>query len=184
MGPLYSKTTKNGQRHFNQEDIKLVKVIKEAVKNIKSLELPLVTDYIIIEVDGCKEGWGAVLLCKSDKYSPKDTEKICSYASGSFNKTGMNWTSIDYEIQALINALEKFKIFLHKEFTVRTDCEAIVRFIKNDQSKKINRTRWINLQNTIQGSGYKINFEHIKLENNGIADMLSQNINKLFSADG
>ena len=144
------------------KDIKLVKVIKETVKNIKSLELPLVTDYIIIEVDGCKEGWGVIILCKSDKYNPKDTKKICSYASGSLNKTGMNWTSIDYEIQALINALEKFKIFLHKEFTVRTDCEAIVRFIKNDQSKKINRTRWINLQNTIQGSGYKINFEHIK----------------------
>ena len=34
VGPLYSKTTKNGQRHFNQEDIKLVKVIKEAVKKL------------------------------------------------------------------------------------------------------------------------------------------------------
>ena len=96
----------------------------------------------------------------------------------------MNWTSIDYEIQALINSLEKFKIFLHIEFTARTDCEAIVRFIKNDQSKKINRTQWINLQNTIQGSGYKINFEHIKRQNNGIADMLSRNINRLFSANG
>ena len=184
VGPLYSKTTKSGQRHFNIEDIKLVKTIKEAVKNIKPLELPLVTDYIIIEVDGCKEGWGAVLLCKPDKYSPKDTEKICSYASGNFNKIGMNWTSLDFEIQALINALEKFKIFLHKEFTARTDCEAIVRFIKNDQSKKVNRTRWINLQNIIQGCGYKINFEHIKGKNNGLADMLSRNLNKLFTADG
>ena len=49
----------------------------------------------------------------------------------------MNWTSLDFEIQALINALEKFKIFLYKEFTVRTDYEAIVHFIKNDQSKKV-----------------------------------------------
>ena len=77
----------------------------------------------------------------------------------------MNQTSLDFEIQALINALEKFKIFLHKEFTVRTDCEAIVRFIKNDQSKKVNKTIWINLQNVIQGCGYKINFEHIKGKN-------------------
>ena len=114
VGPLYSKTTKSGQRHFNSEDIKLVKKIKEAVKNIKPLELPLVTDYIIIEVDGCKEGWGAILLSKPNKYSPKDTEKICSYASGNFNKAGSNWTSLDFEIQALISALEKFKIFLHK----------------------------------------------------------------------
>jgi ribonuclease HI len=183
VGPLYSKTTKNGQRHFNQEDIKLIKEIKMAVKNIKPLELPLVTDYIIIEVDGCKEGWGAVLLSKPNKYSSKDDEKICSYASGNF-KTSTNWTSLDFEIQALLNALEKFKIFLHSEFTVRTDCEAIVKFIKNDQSKKMNRTRWVNLQNVIQGSGYTINFEHIKGKNNGIADMLSRNINKLLFSDG
>uniref|UniRef100_A0A251RXY7 Putative enzymatic polyprotein n=1 Tax=Helianthus annuus TaxID=4232 RepID=A0A251RXY7_HELAN len=183
VGPLYSKTTKNGQRYFNSEDIKLVKEIKMAIKNIKPLELPLVTDYIIIETDGCKEGWGAVLLCKPSKYSPKQEEKICAYASGNFqNKT--SWTSIDFEIQALIYALEKFKLFLHKEFTVRTDCEAIVKFIKNDQSKKINRTRWVNLQNIIQGSGYQINFEHIKGKNNGIADILSRNINRLLLLDG
>ena len=59
-------------------------------------------------MDGCKEGWGAVLLCRPNKYSHKNTEKICSYASGNFNKIGMNWNSIDFEIQALINALEKF----------------------------------------------------------------------------
>ena len=180
VGPLYSKTTKNGQRKFNKEDIKLVKEIKEVVKKIKQLELPLITDYIIIETDGCKEGWGAVLLCKTNKYLPKNSEKICAYTSGNFNKTGLNWTSLDYEIQALINALEKFKLFLNKEFTVRTDCEAIVKFIKNDQSKKVNRTRWINLQNIIQGSGYIINFEHIKGNNNTIADILSRNLNRLF----
>ena len=75
VGPLYNKTTKNGQRYFNTEDIRLVKEIKKAVKNIKPLELPLVTDYIIIEIDGCKEGWGAVLLCKPNKYNTKSEEK-------------------------------------------------------------------------------------------------------------
>jgi len=180
---LYGKTTNNGQRHFNIEDIKLVKQIKEAVKNIKPLELPLSTDYIIIETDGCKTGWGAVLLCKPNKYSLKNNEKLCSYASGNFQNKS-NWSSIDFEIQAFIYALEKFKIFLNNEFTVRTDCEAIVRFLKNDQSKKVNRTRWVNLQNTIQGNGYNINFEHIKGKNNGIADMLSRNLNRFIHPDG
>ena len=183
VGPLYGKTTNNGQRHFNIEDIKLVKQIKEAVKNIKPLELPLSTDYIIIETDGCKTGWGAVLLCKPNKYSLKNNEKLCSYASGNFQNKS-NWSSIDFEIQAFIYALEKFKIFLNNEFTVRTDCEAIVRFLKNDQSKKVNRTRWVNLQNTIQGNGYNINFEHIKGKNNGIADMLSRNLNRFIHPDG
>jgi len=48
----------------------------------------------------------------------------------------------------------------------------------------MNRTRWVNLQNIIQGHGYNINFEHIKGKNNGIADMLSRNINKLLFLDG
>ena len=81
-----------------------------------------------------------MLLSKPHKYSLKEEEKICAYASGNF-KLKNNWTSIDFEIQALINSLEKFKIFLQKEFIVRTDYEAIVKFIKNDQSKKVNRTR-------------------------------------------
>ena len=103
VGPLYSKTTKNGQRYFNKEDIRLVKEIKTTVKNIKPLELPLITDYIIIETDGCKEGWGAVLLCKPNKYGSKQEEKIYAYTSGNFqNKT--SWNTIDFEIQALINA--------------------------------------------------------------------------------
>lgn len=38
-GPLYAKLRKNGQRYFNSEDIKLVKAIKEKVKNLKPLEL-------------------------------------------------------------------------------------------------------------------------------------------------
>ena len=40
-GPLYAKLRKNGQRYFNSEDIKLVKAIKEKVKNLKPLEVPL-----------------------------------------------------------------------------------------------------------------------------------------------
>ena len=31
-GPLYAKLTKNGQKHFNSEDIRLVRIIKENVK--------------------------------------------------------------------------------------------------------------------------------------------------------
>lgn len=137
VGPLYGKISKNGEA-FNSEDIKLVQKIKDEVKKIKPLELPLTTDYIIIECDGCKNGWGAVLKCKPSKYSDKTTERIAAYASGNFN-TASNWTSLDFEIQALINALDKFKIYLDKDFTVKTDCEAIVKFITNENSKKINK---------------------------------------------
>jgi hypothetical protein len=36
-GPVYAKLRKNGQKHFNSEDIKLVKIIKDKVKDLKPL---------------------------------------------------------------------------------------------------------------------------------------------------
>jgi hypothetical protein len=60
-GPLYAKLRKNGQKYFNSEDIKLVKAIKEKVKYLKPLELPLDDNYLIIETDASQEGWGAIL---------------------------------------------------------------------------------------------------------------------------
>jgi hypothetical protein len=35
VGSLYAKLRKNGQKYFNSKDIKLVKIIKDKVKNIK-----------------------------------------------------------------------------------------------------------------------------------------------------
>ena len=44
---------KNGQKYFNQEDINLVKMIKTIVTKLPYLALPLINDYLIIEIDGC-----------------------------------------------------------------------------------------------------------------------------------
>uniref|UniRef100_A0A453LC63 Reverse transcriptase domain-containing protein n=1 Tax=Aegilops tauschii subsp. strangulata TaxID=200361 RepID=A0A453LC63_AEGTS len=134
-GPLYAKLRKNGQKYFNSEDIKLVKAIKEKVKNLKPLELPLEDNYFIIETDASKVGWGAILKQKPNKYSPKADEKICRYASGSYKLKTIN--NIDREILAVVNAINAFRLYLgFKEFTVRTDCEAICRYYN-----KINKMR-------------------------------------------
>lgn len=55
-GPLYAKTGSKGQKHFNIEDIKLVQQIKEKVKNIPNLQIPLESDYLIVQTDGSKLG--------------------------------------------------------------------------------------------------------------------------------
>ena len=55
-GPLFSKVGNRGQKYFNQEDIKLVKTLKELVTKLPPLELPLINDYLIIETDGCSLG--------------------------------------------------------------------------------------------------------------------------------
>jgi hypothetical protein len=54
--PLYAKLRKNGQKYFNSKDIKLVKIIKDKVKDLKPLELSLDNYYFIIETDASKEG--------------------------------------------------------------------------------------------------------------------------------
>ena len=99
-GPLHAKLRKGGQRYFNSEDVRLVQTIKELVKNLKPLELPLDDNYFIIETDASISGWGAILKQKPNKYSPKVEEKICRYASGSYKLKTINNT--DREILAVI----------------------------------------------------------------------------------
>jgi len=59
------------------------------------------------------------------------------------------------------------------------NCE--VYFKRN--SKIVNRTRWFNLQNFIQGNGYKINFEHIRGKNNHLVDILSRKLLLVFDTN-
>jgi hypothetical protein len=99
------------------------------------LELPLDDHYFIIETDASKEGWGAILKQKSNKYSPKSEEKICRYALGSYKHKTVNNT--DREILAIIHIINLFGLYLgFKEFTVRTNCEAICKYYNKIDSKK------------------------------------------------
>lgn len=108
-GPLYSKTAKNGQKTFNHEDIKLVQKIKQLVVKLPDLNLSVDADYIIIETDGCAQGWGAVLKAKPHKYSLVKEEKCCGYASGKYKEKGYI-ASIDAELLAVVYALDSFRL--------------------------------------------------------------------------
>jgi ribonuclease HI len=172
-GPLYAKLRKNGQKHFNSEDIKLVRNIKERVKDLKPLELPLDDNYFIIETDASELGWGAILKQKPHKYSSKLEEKICRYASGKYKLKAINNT--DREILAVINAINAFRLYLgFKEFTVRTDCEAICKYYNKVNSKKSSTRRWVLFEDIITGNGYKVIFEHIKGKDNTLPDIFSR----------
>ena len=117
---IICEVKKNGQKYFNAEGIRLVRIIKEKVKELKPLELPLDDYYFIIEIEASEIGWGAILKQKPYKYSPKIEEKICRYASGKYKLKATNNT--DREILAVINAINAFKLCLgFKKFTIRTD---------------------------------------------------------------
>ena len=156
----------------------MVKSLKEIVTKLPQLDLPLINDYIIIETDGCSIGWGAVLLAKPHKYSAKNTEKICRYSSGKYKEKG-NISSIDAEVLAIIYAIDSFRILIisKKEITIRTDCEAIVKFYKLKNEKRSSQRRWLNFTERIINTGIKIELEHIKESDNSLADSLSRLIN-------
>lgn len=61
-GPIYAKTRLKGERKFNREDEKLVRKLKEIVKNLPPLSLPPESSYLIIQVDESLEAWGGILL--------------------------------------------------------------------------------------------------------------------------
>lgn len=62
---LYNKITLKVIRKFNQEDIKVFQKIKRLVQNLPPLSIPLELDYLIIEIDRSKFGWGGTLLKKA-----------------------------------------------------------------------------------------------------------------------
>ena len=114
----------------------MVQNIKQKVNKLPTLQLPLDSDYLVLECDGCEVRWGAILKRKKNKYLSKDNEQICRYASGKYTvKPQVYQTSTDYEVNAIIHALEAFKLFLinKPKIIIRIHCEAIVIWKKPNQ---------------------------------------------------
>jgi ribonuclease HI len=143
------------------------------VKDLKPLELPLDNHYFIIETNFSKDGCGAILNQKLNKYSPKLEEKIYRYALESYKLKTINNT--DREILAIIYAINSFRLYIgFKEFIVRTDCEAICKYYNQINSKKSSTKRWVSFEDIITGNGYKVIFEHIKGKDNKLPDLFSR----------
>ncbi|GJY08086.1 ORFIII-like polyprotein [Tanacetum coccineum] len=87
LRPLYEKTNAHGDKRLKPSDYELVRKIKEQVQNYPDLEIPLENAYIILETDGCMEGWGGIVKWKKSKEDPRSSERICAYASGKFSTT-------------------------------------------------------------------------------------------------
>ncbi|GJT07836.1 Orf y [Tanacetum coccineum] len=180
LRPLYEKTNAHGDKRLKPSDYELVRKIKEQVQNLPDLEIPPENAYIILETDGCMEGWGGIVKWKKSKEDPRSSERICAYASGKFSTTQ---STIDAEINACINTLEKLKIYYldKQEVTLRTDCQAIISFYNKTNSNKSSRVRWIKFADAVTGTGVKINIEHIEGKHNTLADSLSRLVNLCFA---
>ncbi|ATZ69522.1 ORF3 polyprotein [Cacao swollen shoot Ghana R virus] len=182
LGPLYAKVSPTGERRLNMQDEQLIQQIKAQIQNLPDLEIPPEDAYIIIESDGCMEGWGGICKWKPMKKDPKKEERICAYASGKFNPIK---STIDAEIHAVMNSLKKFKLYYLSKpaVTIRTDCQAIISFFNKSSQNKPSRVRWINFTDYITGCGVDIEFEHISGKDNILADNLSRIINLIIFED-
>ena len=68
-------------------------------------------------------------------------------------------------------------------FTVRTDCEVIIKFYNETNEKKLSSTRWQKFVIAITGTGYQVTFEHIKGKDNSLTDYLSRKLANFFCCD-
>ncbi|CAM8981955.1 unnamed protein product [Rhodiola kirilowii] len=172
LGPLYSKTSPHGDKRIKESDLKIVRQLKEEIQNLPDLEIPPEDSYIILETDGCMEGWGGICKWKKSRSDPRTTERVCAYASGKF---AVVKATIDAEIHAAMESLQAMKIhYLDKEeITLRTNCQAIISFYNKTAANKPSRVRWIGFTDFITGTGVEIRFEHISGKDNVLADALS-----------
>ncbi|GJW08831.1 Orf y [Tanacetum coccineum] len=181
LRPLYEKTNAHGDKRLKSSDYQIIGEIKKKVQQLPDLSIPPEDAHIILEVDGCMEGWGGIVKWKQKKNDPRSTEKVCAYASGKFTNVQ---STIDAEINACINTLEKLKIYYldKQEITLRTDCQAIISFYKKTSSSKASRVRWMKFADAVTGTGVKIEIEHIEGKHNVLADSLSRLVNSCITA--
>nr|WPR16502.1 MAG: polyprotein [Yellow silver pine badnavirus 5] len=179
LGPLYTKTSPHGDQRMKESDWAIVRQIKEMVTKLPDMQIPPAQCHIVLEVDGCMEGWGGICKWKPAKADPRTTEKICAYASGKFSTVK---STIDSEIHACMESLSAFKIYyLDKgEITLRTDCQAIIAFFNKSVNNKPSRVRWLNFVDYVTGNGINVLFEHIDGKLNLIADALSRLVNRVY----
>ncbi|GJV73449.1 Orf y [Tanacetum coccineum] len=147
---IIPKTNAHEDKRLKPSDYELDRKIKEQVQNLPDLEIPPENAHIILETDGCMEGWVGIVKWKKGKEDPRSSERIYAYASGKFSTTQ---STIDAEINACINTLEKLKIYYldKQEVTLRTDCQAIISFYNKTNSNKSSRVRWIKMHRRNEG---------------------------------
>jgi ribonuclease HI len=122
--------------------------------------------------DSSQSNQGTNHSVSHNKYSPKSELKICRYASWSYKLKTVNNTN--REILAIIHAINFFWLYLgFKEFTVRTDCEALCKYYNQINSKKSSTRRWVLFKDIITENGYKVIFDYIKGKDNKLPDLFS-----------
>jgi len=106
-------------------------VVHKIKAKVKTLHILYIADDDlpkIVETDASNYGWGAVL-----KQLRQKKEEIIQFASSTWEKAELHYSTLDKEVKATLNAIHKFEIFLiNKRFLLHTDVAAMKKVLTKD----------------------------------------------------
>ena len=115
--PLLNITRKNAQFVWTDETEEAFDALKTALTTEPILAYPDMNLPFILYSDASKKSIGAALVQEQE-----GQEKAIEYMSNSLNDTQQKWGTIQREAYAIMQAVHKFKPYLHgHQFTIRTD---------------------------------------------------------------
>ena len=136
MYPIKTKTKKN-LIPWNEEHIKIVKIIKFRVKTLSCLALANPEAFKIVETKASNIGYGVILKQKDD-----NQERLIKFISRTWNKFQLNYSTIKKHNVSIVLCISKFQDdILNQEFLLRVYCNStksiLQKDVKNITSKHI-----------------------------------------------
>lgn len=158
------KTDKNKQFDWTPERRDSFEAVKKAIEKCQKLYYIQAGGELVLETDASEYGIASYLYQVF-----RDPTRICPirFISKSLDKTQCNWSTPEKECYAIFYTLVKLEHLLRDvHFKVRTDHQNLLRAYTSG-SKKVLRWR-------MQMQSFDIDYEHVKGEDNIVADTLSR----------
>jgi len=164
--PLTDLLCKNTRFQWTDERDRAFKMLKKALTSRPILSMYEPNAYTEVHADASQHGVAAVLLQRQAEYGKMHP---ISYFSRKTTKDEVKYHSYELEALAIVNALERFRVYLIGIcFVIKTYCNSLKLLAdKRDLNPRIGW--WF-----IKLSEYQYKIEHFKGDRNLIADALSR----------
>jgi len=138
--PLTNLLKSNAKFHFKEEEKEAFICLKNILCDKPVLRLYRVNAATELHTDASIDGYGAILMQKSDKdgaFHP------IYYSSGKTSPAERRYTSYELEVLAIVKALIKFRVYLLGiHFKIITDCRAFT-LTMNKKDLCVRVARWV-----------------------------------------
>nr|KYP32377.1 Enzymatic polyprotein [Cajanus cajan] len=105
-----------------------VKHVKQLVKNLPCLSLPIPQAFKIVETDASDLGYGGIL-----KQKLVEVEHIVAYTSKHWNPAQQNYSTVKKEVLAIVLCVSKFQSdLLNQKFLIRVDFKSAKEILQKD----------------------------------------------------